>query len=114
MGLDYAEKVARSYRKGLDRVRVAAATPTLFVQQPECAPRSYAAEILKGQNLAVGDERCVRLDGDRVIITDGFTPVAAINNPSPDLRHALKEGRGGGATVRDVHEAARTAEVTIW
>ena len=113
MGLDYAEKVARSFRKGLDRTRVAASTPTLFTQQPDCAPRSYAANILKGHNLAVGDERSARLVGDQVMVMDGFTHIATVNSPSGELKDALKKGHGGCATVRDVHEAARTAEVTI-
>ena len=113
MGLDYAEKVARSFRKGLDRTRVAASTPTLFTQEPNSVPRSYAAKILKGHHLEAGDERSARLVGDQVIVMDGFTQVAIIDNPSADLKEALKRGHGGCATVRDVHEAARTAEVTI-
>lgn len=113
MGLDYAEKVARSFRKGLDRARVAASTPTLFTQQPDSTPRSYAATIMNGHHLDVGDERSARLVGDQVIVMDGFTHVARIDNPSAELKEALKTGRGGCATVRDVHEAASTAEVTI-
>jgi hypothetical protein len=114
MGLDYAEMVARSYRKGLDRTRVAASTPTLFTQQPDSAPRSYTAKVQNGQTLSVGDERCVRVEGEQVVVMDGLTRVATLNNPTADLKDALKEGRGGCATVRDVHDAAQTVEITIW
>ena len=54
MGLDFIRKAAASYRKGLDRRRVELATPTLFTQEPGCAPRAYVARLRGGKRLAVG------------------------------------------------------------
>ena len=79
MGLDYAQRVARSYRKGLDRVRVEAATPTLFTQQPDCAPRSYAAEILKGQNLTV----------ETNVASASMATTSSYQTVSPPLRQSI-------------------------
>lgn len=113
MGLDFAEKVARSFRKCLDTKRVELGTPTLFTQQPECS-RAYAATVLPGQELSPGDTLGVRLNGDRVIALRGLTPVATFNNPPADLKQALNESHGvGWATVQDVHDIANTAEIKV-
>lgn len=113
MGLDFAEKVARSFRKGLDSKRVELGTPTLFSQQPECA-RAYAATMHKGHDLAPGDKLGVRLDGDRVVALRGLTPVATFNNPPADLKQALTESHGVACgTVQDVHDIAKTAEISV-
>lgn len=113
MGLDFAEKVARSFRKGLDSKRVELGTPTLFTKQPECS-RAYAATVRKGHALDLGEKLCIRFDGNDVVAMRGLTPVATLNNPPPDLKQALVASHGVACgTVQDVHEIAKTAEITV-
>jgi len=114
MGLDFAQKAARGYRKGLDRSRIELGTPTLFTQQPDCVARAYAATVHKGQTLTSGDKLGVRIDGAQVVALRGLTPVATFNNPPAELRDALVASHGVACgTVQDTHDIARTAEITV-
>lgn len=114
MGLDYAEKRAKSYRKGLDNSRVELGTPDLFTQQPNCMPRVYAAIVRKGETLLPGDKVCVRLDGEQVIALRGLDHVATFTHPTPELKVALIDSHGEGCgTVQESHVIACTAEITV-
>jgi hypothetical protein len=114
MGLDYAEKRAKSYSKGLDRSRIELATPDLFTQQPDCAPRAYAATVGKEYTLSPGDKLGVRLEGEQVVVLRGLDHVATFTNPPAELKAALLSCHGEGCgTVQDSHAMARTAEITV-
>ncbi|PYV17558.1 MAG: hypothetical protein DMG21_08010 [Acidobacteria bacterium] len=93
MGLDFAEKVARSFRKGARQQARRIGNAHLFTQQPECS-RAYAATMHKGQEVALGDKLGVRLDGDRVVALRALTPVATFNNPPADSKQALTASHG--------------------
>ena len=114
MGLDYAEKRAKSYRKGLDNSRVELGTPDLFMLQPNCVPRAYAATVRKGTTLMPGDKVGVRLDGEQVVALRGLDHVATFTNPTAELKTALVASYGEGCgTVQDSHAIACTAEITV-
>jgi len=114
MGLDYAEKRAKSYRKGLDNSRIELGTPGLFTQQPNCMPRAYAATVRSGQTLKPGDKVGVRLDGEQVVVLRGLDHVATFTNPTAELKTALVASYGEGCgIVQDSHAIACTAEITV-
>ncbi len=114
MGLDYAEKRAKSYRKGLDNSRIELGTPDLFTQQPDCAPRAYAASVRKGHTLSPGDKLGVRLEGEQVVVLRGLDHVATFTNPTAELKSALVASHGEACgIVQDSHAISRTAEITV-
>jgi hypothetical protein len=114
MGIEIAQKRAKSYRKGLDNSRIELATPTLFTRQPDCLPRTYAVAVRKGCALSPGEKVGVRSEADQVVVLRGLAPVATFNNPSAELKAALVESHGEAwGTVQEIHAIARTAEVTV-
>lgn len=114
MGIDFVRRAAASFRKGLDKRRLELATPTLFTQQPDSAPRSYAASVQDGEKLQTGQELGVRLQGQKVIVLRGLDQVATLNSPPADLVNALAASHGEACgTVSQVHELSQTAEITV-
>jgi hypothetical protein len=114
MGIEFVRKAAPSFRKGLDRMRIRLATPTLFTQQPECAPHAYAASLRNGETLTAGEKLGVRLDGQRVVATRGLSPVAVFKNPTSELMQALVASHGEACgLVQEVHVIAGVAEITV-
>lgn len=114
MGLDFIRKATPSFRKGLDRMRIKLATPTLFTQEPTCSSPVYAANLREDKELAAGEKLGVRLDGQRVLALRGLEPVAVFDNPTPDLKAALAASHGEACgVVQAVHAIARVAEITV-
>lgn len=114
MGLDFIRRAARSFHKGLDRKRVELGTPTLFMQEPAAAPRTYAATLRGGQSLVAGEKLGVRLDGEVVIAIRGLDPVATFEKPSAELVRALSDSHGEAwGVVQQVHDLARMAEINV-
>ena len=114
MGLDFIRKAAASYRKGLDRRRVELATPTLFTQEPGCAPRAYVARLRGGKRLAVGEKVGVRLIEHQVTACRGLDTVASFTSPPAELIEAITASGGEACgVVQQVHEAAEVAEITV-
>ena len=108
MGIDFIRKAAPSFRKGLDRMRIKLGTPTLFTQQPTSTLLAYAAKIRLNKTVAPGEKLGVRLDGQQVDL------VAIFNNPTSELKEALKASHGEACgVVQTVHTIARVAEITV-
>jgi hypothetical protein len=114
MGIDFIKKAAPSFRKGLDRMRIALATPTLFTQQPASAPHAYAAN-LDGRYLpSVGEKLGVRLEGERVLILHGIESVGSFRSPTVELLEALRASHNEACgLVQEVHDVAWIAEITV-
>lgn len=114
MGLDFVRRAARSFHKGLDRMRVELGTPTLFTQEPAAAPRTYAATVRSGHTLLAGEKLGVRLEGESVIAMRGLDTVASFEKPSADLVRALSDSHGEACgVVQQVHDMARMAEINV-
>jgi hypothetical protein len=114
MGLDFLRKIARPFKKGLDRRRVELGTPDLFSRTLQSKPRSYAASVHTGQCLVPGESLSVCLADDQVFALRGLCPVARVNSPPTELIQALRESFGEGSGVVQVfHEIAAVAEITI-
>ena len=115
MGVDFIRKTAKSFHKGLDQSRIDLCTPGLFKQSPEREPRSYAANIRANQNLAPGEELCIRLHDDgKIVAQRGMDIVAVFDAPPMELVEAVKESWSEAyGTVREVYEIADTAEITV-
>ncbi|MCC7428688.1 MAG: hypothetical protein IT557_17485 [Alphaproteobacteria bacterium] len=114
MGVDFIRKAAKSFHKGLDRSRIDLGTPDLFTRLPDCEPRTYAATIRSNQKLNRGEDLCVRLDGAAVVAQRGMEIVAQFESPPAELIDALKDSHGEACgTVREIHEIADTAEITV-
>lgn len=114
MGLDFLKRIARPFKKGLDRRRIELATPDLFSRRLQSKPRSYAASVETGQRLICGESVSVCLVGDEVLAFRGLCPIARVETPPAELIQALRESFGEGSGVVQVfHEIAAVAEITI-
>jgi len=114
MGIEFVKRAAPSFRKGLDRMRVALATPTLFTQRPTCTPQVYAANLLNGYTPSVGEKLGVRLDGERVLILRGIDAVGAFRSPTSELVEALRASHNEACgLIHEVHDIACIAEVSV-
>lgn len=114
MGIEFIRKAAPSFRKGLDRMRIALATPTLFTQQPVAAPQAYAANLHRGYLPSVGEKLGVRLQGEQVLILRGVESVGAFRSPTAELLDALRASHNEACgLVHEVHDVACIAEITV-
>lgn len=114
MGLEFIRKAAPAFRKGLDRSRIALATPKLFMQEPTSTPRTYAATLRDGAQLLPGEFVGVRLNGEQVIAQCGLTPIATFTSPTRELMNALRDSFGEACgRVQEVHEIAGIAEISV-
>jgi hypothetical protein len=114
MGLDFIRRAAPSFRKGLDRMRVKLGTPTLFTQQPTTTPLAYAAQLRMDRTVEMGEKLGVRFDGHQILAMRGLDAVAVFQNPTAELRDALKASHGEACgIVQTVHAVARVAEITV-
>lgn len=114
MGIDFIRRAAKSFRKGIDRRRIELCTPGLFTKEPECGPRTYAANLSDGQLLSPGDTVGIRLDELGVTAMRGLDRVATLANPSSELITALSNSHGeASGHVHVVHLEARVAEISI-
>jgi len=114
MGIDFIRKAAPSFRKGLDRMRIKLATPTLFTQQPTSTPLAYAVKLRIDKTVAPGEKLGVKLDGQQVLATRGLDPVAIYDNPTSELKEALRASHGEACgIVQTVHTIALVAEITV-
>jgi hypothetical protein len=114
MGLDFMRKAAPSFRKGLDRMRIKLATPTLFTQQPESRPRVYAAQLRDDKTTACGEKLGIRLDGQQVHALRGLDLIATFNSPTSELKEALQASHGEACgEVQTIHIVAGVLEITV-
>ena len=114
MGLDFIQKAAKSFHKGLDRSRIELATPDLFTQNPDRAPRTYAAQIRPNATLALGEELSVQYRSGMIVMLRGMDIVADFCTPPAELIEALRESYGEACgTVREVYDVADTVEISL-
>lgn len=114
MGMDFIRKAAPGFHKGVDRMRIKLATPTLFTQQPELKPRVYAAQLRADRTAARGEKLGIRLDGEQIHALRGLDLIATFNNPTPELREALQASHGEACgEVQTMHIVSGVLEVTL-
>jgi len=114
MGLDFIRRAAPGFHKGLDRMRIKLATPTLFTQQPELRPRVYAAQLRDDKTTACGEKLGIRLDGQQVHALRGLDLIATFNNPTSELKVALQASHGEACgEVQTIHIVAGVVEITL-
>ena len=114
MGLDFIRNAAKSFHKGLDKSRVDLGTPDLFAHEPHCEPRSYTATIQTGRELTSAEDLGVRFHNGKIVAQRGMDIVAEFDSPPPELINALQDSHGEAyGKVREVHEIAATAEISV-
>lgn len=114
MGTDFVERATATFKKSWDKGRVAFETADLFTQQPSCAARTAAADLVGKANLQVGDRLTVEADGGALVARRGLTEVARFTNPSAELVNAVETSCGvAKGTVEQVHELAGVVEISL-
>ena len=114
MGLDFINKAAKSFHKGLDRSRIELATPGLFTLHPDREPRTYAAKIRPNASMIPGEDLCVRIQESNVVVQRGMDVIADFSAPPTELTEALRQSYGEACgTVQEVYETAGTAEISV-
>ena len=115
MGVDFQEKVKRSFKKHLDIEKVKLATPDLFTCQPVEQRRALAADVLNDAHLPPGQTYVAEPANGTIVLRDcGLTPVAVVRSPPADILSAVYGGGGvAKAVVQEMHTLSGVAEVTI-
>ena len=114
MGLDFIQKAAKSFHKGLDRSRIELGTPDFFTRRPNREPRAYAAKIRANTQLTLGEDLCVRFQNANVVAQRGMDIVADFVEPPMELIEALEDSFGEACgTVREVYDIGDVAEISV-
>ena len=114
MGAEFIRKAAPTFKKSWDWHRVDLATPNLFTQQPTCAPRTAAADIVGNATLQQGDGVTVQATDAGLIAMRGLDEVARFTNPSPELISAVRASCGvAKGTIEVIHRLAGVAEISV-
>jgi hypothetical protein len=114
MGSDFIEKVAPACKKSWDRARLRLATAGLFTDEPSCAPRTIAGDIVGDEKVALGEGLTVETEGRRLVARRGLTEVVRFNNPPPEVMRAVEQSCGvASGRVEEVHELARVVEISL-
>ena len=114
MGLDFVRKAAPNFHKGIDRSRVALATPALFTRYPGCTPRAYSARVFQDAEPFVGESVGICLRDGEVLVMRGLNAIAVLRQPPTSLLEALTSSFGvGSGTIQEIQTLSKTAEVTI-
>jgi hypothetical protein len=114
MGSDFIEKAAPTFKKAWDRARVRLATADLFTQEPSCAARTVAADLVEGFNLTVGECLIVEHTDQGILVRRDFTTVARIDNAPEAVGLAIRRSCGiAKATVEQVHQISGVVELSL-
>jgi len=114
MGLDFIRNAAPSFKKGIDRSRIALATPSFFTQQPVVGARFYSALLHPGESANVGEKFGVRMCDQRISLYRGLTQFAVLENPPASLVQAISDSFGEAyGTVEELLDEAELIEVSI-
>ena len=114
MGIDFIRKAAKTFQKSWDQERVNLATPTLFTQQPTCAARTAAADLVHYTALHEGDTLTVQLNDTGLVAMRGLSEVAHFIDPSPELVAAVRQSCGvARGTVEQINNIAGVVEISV-
>lgn len=114
MGLEFIQKAAPSFKRGLDRARISLGTPDLLTRHPRCFARAAAASVTTPRTLRESDYVTVQLVGGTAVAMQGLCIVATFIDPPAAIIDALAEAHGvaPGAVVA-VHDLADIVEIEI-
>jgi hypothetical protein len=114
MGVDFIEKVGRTFVKHLDSARSRLSTADLFTRTPVEDRPTYPVRTKPDAKLKVGQELIVEVSGNSLVYSDALTVVARDDNPPADIYRAVVESHGTAtATVKDLLEISSVAEVSL-
>jgi len=114
MGTDFIRKIAKSFKKGLDKHRVDLATPTLFTQHPVCTARLAVADILDKVRLNEGDPIIVKEIDSGLVAMCGLSVVAHFINPPADVVSAVHASFGVAlGKIKRVHPLSGVVEILV-
>jgi hypothetical protein len=114
VGVDFINKVGRSFEKHLDLARARLGTADLFSRSPIEDCPTFPVDLAPRAKVAVRAELTAEVDGRALVFRSGLEVVARMEAPPADILRAV-EGSSGIATaiVQDVHELSAVAEVTL-
>ena len=97
---DYIRRAAgkpflKSWKDGLDRL----AAPTLFDPVGAEPARTVVAHLMSGHSPGAGQELVVEVRGSVLVLLEGLSPIATVEEPPSELFAAIC-GAAGVATAR--------------
>ena len=114
MGTDFVEKATPTFKKSWDKGRLKLTTADLLTQEPNCAQRTFAADLCQGSRVVRGEQVTVEKEGATFVVRKGLTEVARSDNPPPGLLTAVEQSCGiAKGTVEIVHDDAAVAEISL-
>ena len=114
MGSDFQEKTKKTIVKHLDAKRIELATRDLLTTMPTDQPRSFLASIEGRCDVSGGTKMMAEADGTSILLRQGSSYVARLDNPPADLVAKVANAGGAGATVEHVHALSKKLEVSLW
>lgn len=114
MGADFISKRNKSYKKHIDRKRVALATSDLLTQTPNNKPRRVSAKLKQGVNLSIGDEMIIQKYDQVWVCRCGNKIVAEIKKLPSTIASAISESCGiAVGVVEKIREMSDEVEVSV-
>jgi len=114
MGVDFINKVGRSFEKHLDLARARLGASDLFTRAPIEDCPTFPVDTVPSARLARGQELTVQVSGKALVFRHVLDVVARIEAPQADLLQAVENSSGvATAIVQEIHDLAAVAEVTL-
>lgn len=114
MGVDFLNRMKKSYHRSLDRRAVALRTPTLLDADVTCVNRTARGKIRNNAKLCEGESVMIREIEGKFVAQRGHEPVVELEKPPADYTDRIR--RGGGiaeGTVTVINPISQTAEVSF-
>jgi hypothetical protein len=114
MGVDFLNRMKRTYTRTLDRRAVALRSPRLFDADMACVNRTARGKIKHDAKPTEGERVMVREIEGKFVAQRGCAVVIELEKPPADYVEHIR--RGGGiaeGTVSIVNPISQTAEVSI-
>ncbi len=114
MGVDFLNRMKKSYTRTLDRRAVALRTPGLFDANVTCVNRTARGKIKQDANPLEGEHVMVREIEGKFVAQRGFAVIIELEKPPADyIDHIRRAGGIAEGTVSVINPISRTAEVSF-
>ncbi len=114
MGVDFLNRIKKSYHRALDRRAVALRTPTMLDADVTCVNRTARGTIKNAAKLCEGEQVIIREIEGKFVAQRGHEVVVELENPPADYTDRILRAGGiaeGAVTV--VNPISQTAEVSF-
>jgi hypothetical protein len=114
VGVDFIDKIKRTFEKHLDVGRRDLGTSDLFMRAPTEARPTFTADVVRGARLGSARELIVEVSGNSLTLSDGLNVVARVDGAPAEITQAIRDSCGiATAVIQEVHPISGVIEVTL-